>query len=448
MKKLIAVFLTVSLLLLTLPTVSAAAGASLSGPDQVRAGDTITLTFSISGENIYGISGTVSYDASLVSLKSYAPSVKSGWEGEFNGDKFVFYDDNLSSPINGSATVFKATFLVRDLPEGTELSISVQGVKLSDADFKDTNVGTKTYKTTILPPLSGNCDLASMTVSNATVTPAFSPDVISYSASVPFTTDSLELEAAAAHAGATISLKNTSLTPGATTTVKIVVKAENGTEKTYSIRVKRAQDPNYVPSADATLQELAVEGFLLSPAFSPEETQYYVWLPYEAENLAISAKTTDKKAAVLIGGAEGLAAGQRLDIPVTVTAEDGTVRVYTITAVRAPAHQDTEAYLAGRAPEGAGEPEVDPTEPVTEPTEPSVPTTEPAKPTLNPELIFDMRWPAIILSGACLASIVLGLLLGILLSPKQPASPKPAQKPKEPEEEPEEDMPEFDIPED
>jgi hypothetical protein len=62
--------------------------------------------------------------------------------------------------------------------------------------------------------------------------------------------------------------------------------------------------------------------------------------------VTLSAQAEDGKAAVEVGSAQ-LLPGAGTDIPVTVTAENGTVKVYTVTAVRAPEHGKTEEYLSG-----------------------------------------------------------------------------------------------------
>ena len=424
MKKILVFTLVCVLLFAMVPVVSAAGNVSFKGPSTVRAGDTITLTFSAGGDDIYGGQGTVTFDESQLSLNKYAAASLGGsWKVEITGNSFVFYDDSLSTPLGSTKAIFKVSFTVKELEPGTEISVSATGLKLSDASFSDSSFGTKTYTATVLPPLSDNCTLASLTVGNADISPAFSPEVTSYSASVPFTTSKLEVEAAAEHPGASVAIKNTSLTAGATTNVTVTVTAENGTKKTYSIRVKRAQDPNYVPSSNAGLSELTVEGLPLSPAFSPDVKQYYVWLPYETEVLVLAAKGADAKASVTIGNAEGLQPG-RTDIPVTVTAEDGTVQVYTVTAVRAPSLADTEDYLAGNL--ATPEPETEPTQPETQPaeqpTQPEEPTTEapqPAPQGLN----------IVILAGACAACLLLGLLLGGLIFRRRPEYQLPDDDP-------------------
>ena len=46
-------------------TASAASSASMSGPGTVRAGDTITVTFSVSGSGLLGLEGVISYDLGI-----------------------------------------------------------------------------------------------------------------------------------------------------------------------------------------------------------------------------------------------------------------------------------------------------------------------------------------------------------------------------------------------
>lgn len=399
-KKFFAYALIVFLLATQVPTVWAAGSASVKGPGTVRAGDTITVSFSAGG-GIYGGSGTVSFDSSQLTLKKYSGSLSGSWKVEFNGNKFVFYDNDMSSPISGSKTIFKASFTVnKNLEPGTKISVSVGSIKVTDGS-KDTGLGTKTYSATIAPPLSGNCKLASLTVSNANISPAFSTGTTSYTASVPFTTSSLKVSAKAEDPDAKVTIKNTKLTAGATTTVSITVKAPNGATKTYTIKVKRAQDPNYVPSSNAKLKQLSVKDFMLSPAFSQDVQQYYVWLPYEVDQISLEAAAEDKKAEVKIGKAENLEAGKATDIPVTVTAEDEkTLITYTVTAIRAPAPFDMAALLNPQA-----------TEPTEEPTEESTAPTEPAY-TAPIDIRTDTMMIIYLIGGGILC-LAMGIALGI-----------------------------------
>lgn len=408
MRKVFSVLLVIAVLLSAAATVSAAGGASWSGPSVVRAGDTITLTF-YAGGGIYGGSGSVSYDPSILTLEGYTQLIGGDWVLEWGGNNFLFYDNSLSNPISGSSAIFKATFTVNaSAPVGASVSVSATGVTLSDGD-QDMVIGTVSYNAAIAEPLSGNCDLSSLTVGGVSIYPAFSPTVTYYSAAVPYAVSAVSVEAAAAHSGATVSVCNPQLTANATTMVEITVTAENGARKTYSISIFREQDPNYVPSSNANLESLTVAGFPLSPVFQKDVTQYYIWLPYETEQITLSAATEDSKASYTVGQWEQLSAGERTDIPVTVMAEDGTLKVYTVTVIRAPSHEQVEDYLSGTPTE------TEPTEPAeTDPPEttaPQPPETQPEPPVDTPE---NPRIPAFLLPGGI--GFLLGAGIGALIA--------------------------------
>lgn len=423
MKRSLCLLLVVVMLVGLAPAVMAAGSAYMSGPDVVRAGDTIKVSFAAGG-GIYGGSGTLSYDSSILTLQGCSAAIGGSWAVEFNGNKFVFYDNSMSSPINNSV-IFTATFLVSaSVAEGTKISVSASGVTLSDGD-KDMPMGTVTYSTTIAKPLSTDCSLAAMTVSNAKISPAFSPDVLNYSASVPFTTSSLKVDAKAAHSGAKVKVENTALAAGNTTSVKVTVTAESGATKTYVIRVTRAQDPNYVPSDNADLKTLSVDGYTLSPVFAPEQTQYYVWLPYEAESVTVKATVADKKAKLEIGKLSELIPGQGNDVLVTVTAENGDKQVYTVTVVRAPAHDKVKDFLMGTPePTQPTVPETEPTEeptvePTTEPTvaPTTVPATQPATDPTEPMTGTQTLGPVLtlpLLLAIAAGCILVGIAVGVI----------------------------------
>lgn len=339
MKKIICILITVLVCfsVFALTASAASAGATLTGPGTVRAGDTITLSFNLSGSGIYGASGILSYDSSQVTLTGTKQKIASPWVVEFNGNNFVAYDNNLSSPVNSNKTLFTATFKVKSVATGTNIKISYTGVTASDGS-NDKNIGTVTYSKTVAAPLSSDNNLASLDVSNATISPAFSTATTSYTASVPFDVSKLNVTATAKDTKAKVSVNSPNLTPGGTTKVTVTVTAENGAKKAYTISVKRAADPNYVASSDNKLSDISVDGFLLSPVFNSDTTQYVVWLPYETESVSVSGTAADNKASVEVLGGDKLAAGQDNTVKVICTAENGDKKTYTVIVKRAAAH--------------------------------------------------------------------------------------------------------------
>ena len=367
MKRLIslaaAILLCVTLFAVTASAVSA--NATLTGPGTVRAGDTITLTLNLNGSGLYSASGALSYNSSQLTLVSTAQKIGNGWAVEFNGNNFVAIDNNLANPIKSNTALFTVTFKVNSsVAVGTKITVSYTDVTATDGKA-DANVGTVSYSATVAAPASKDNSLKSLSVSNATISPAFNTNTTSYTAEVPFDVSKLNVSAAANDGKAKVSINSPNLKPGGTTNVTVTVTAENGSTKTYTIAVKRAQDPNYVASSNNDLSGITVNGFLLSPVFSADNTSYVIWLPYETDSVSVSGTAADSKAEVAVEGGTGLIAGADNEIKVICTAEDGTQKVYTVIAKRAAAHDGS----------------TEPTDPPTEPTEPSTePDDEPTVP--------------------------------------------------------------------
>lgn len=331
MKKALAILTAAIAMLSFLPTAFAASG-SLSGPGTVRAGNTITITYYVSGTGITGADASVTYDTSKLTLTSAKKKIGGDWVVDFNNSagkvKFVGYSNGLASPINKSTAVIAMTFKVSSsLAVGTAIQVTASGV--ASAGTGDQSIGG-TYSKNIAAPLSSNNNLSALSVAGSSLDPAFSASKTSYTATIPFTAEKPTVTAKAADSGAKVKISVPDyFEPGESTQVKITCTAANGSAKDYMISVLREQDPNYIPSDDTTLSSLTVEGFLLSPAFDPAQFKYAVWLPYETTTLSFTATATFKRAKAEFVVPAELAVGEN-NIPITVTAENGDVTEYLL----------------------------------------------------------------------------------------------------------------------
>lgn len=82
-------------------------------------------------------------------------------------------------------------------------------------------------------------------------------------------------------------------------------------------------------ASDKALKTLEVTPEGLDPEFDPETTSYTLNVGADVEKLEIKAAPNDEKATVEITGNESLVAGDNA-VKITVTAQDGTTRIYTI----------------------------------------------------------------------------------------------------------------------
>lgn len=92
-------------------------------------------------------------------------------------------------------------------------------------------------------------------------------------------------------------------------------------------------EPDYTPSESANnaLSGLTVSAGTLTPAFDPAVTEYALSLPQGTEKITVTATPSDSKATVQGDGEVTLQPGEN-KLAVTVTAENGDTKTYTITA--------------------------------------------------------------------------------------------------------------------
>ncbi|MBQ7288523.1 MAG: cadherin-like beta sandwich domain-containing protein [Clostridia bacterium] len=356
MKKTVTLFVAVILILsfvIAVPLPASAAGASISfSKSTLRSGDSFTVTLNVALNNAITVDGTFSHSSNLV-LNSISGSV-----GTLDVQGKTIFVDLGNTGVSGSKAVVTANFTVSGSAQvGETLSVSFSGSYSNlSGDTTISGAGSKT----VAAPLSTNCNLKSLTVSNATLSPAFSTGTTSYSAgTVEYSVSKLNINAVAEDAKAKVSISGNSLAVG-DNTVRVVVKAENGATKTYTIKVTRKQDPNYVPSSNTALSGISVDGFLISPPFQNGVERYVVWLPYETTAITARATAADAKASVSVSGGQDLVAGSDNTVTITCTAEDGSQKSYYVIAKRAA--QDGSEIKSEEVPEDAATEKVDNTD--------------------------------------------------------------------------------------
>ena len=348
-------FLAALLLWCLLPVTAEAAGASFSGSGSVRAGDSVTVTFSVSGSNIQGITAVLHYDSSALTLTGTRQLIGDSWSVDMSGGNLLAYDQSLNNPISGSSTVLAVTFRVKSgVAAGTKVSATITDIVTSDGN-SDQSLNDASWSASVASPPSGNANLSGLSCGSYALSPSFSAGTTEYSVTVPYDVSRLPLDYSAADGGANVSVSGNQLSVGVNTVV-LTVTAANGATRRYTISVTRQPDPTATLSSDADLADLTPSEGKLTPAFAPNITEYAVYVPYETTKLSLSATAKDSKALGVTQPDAALKQGDNV-LTVTCTAEDGTTRDYTVHVVRMPG-------FAGTLPQ-IGEPE--PEAPVPEP---------------------------------------------------------------------------------
>ncbi|SDX46666.1 cadherin-like beta sandwich domain-containing protein [Paenibacillus sp. CF384] len=182
--------------------------------------------------------------------------------------------------------------------------------------------------------ISKNANLSDLKVDGVTVA-GFSADTLSYSLQVPNDKTSIAVTTTA-DPYATVAVNGgTSLAVG-TNTATVMVTAENGSSKVYTLTITRAK------SSNTALSELKINGQSLI-ALVPGKLTYSVTVPNSTIVVYVSAKAASETAKVSVDPALSLVIGSN-QVNVQVTAEDGTKQTYTITITRA---KSSNANLIG-----------------------------------------------------------------------------------------------------
>ena len=107
------------------------------------------------------------------------------------------------------------------------------------------------------------------------------------------------------------------------------ITSADGTNSNVSLSKRVTVTEVRPKSTDATLSSLSVEGYELSPAFSKDTLEYSVTVPSTVDKINISAKKNESHASVEGTGEFEVSEGSNV-FPVTVTAENGSKKTYTI----------------------------------------------------------------------------------------------------------------------
>ena len=199
-------------------------------------------------------------------------------------------------------------------------------LKTDAATFDEEEIiKTLTVKITVAAPKSSDANLASITIDNKSITD-FNKNTTTYTLS---NTDSstITIDAKTVDSKAKISGAGTKKLSYGLNKFDIVVTAENGTKKTYTIKITR----NDLRSKNNSLETLTINNKVIK--LNENTTSYELKVDNKTENLDIKAKAKDSKASIKINKPETLSVGENI-VTITVTAENGTAKSYKIKVIK------------------------------------------------------------------------------------------------------------------
>lgn len=148
-----------------------------------------------------------------------------------------------------------------------EISLT-NGEGSTDIIVSALNGDTKTYTLDFVTQKSSDATLASITLDvDGDLSPAFDAETTEYSVVVPVGITTVNISATAVHSVATVSVDPVDVSSGSGTAT-IVVKAEDGTEKTYTVSITIAEPYDNaalrLPGIDGNNSNIDISGLALS----------------------------------------------------------------------------------------------------------------------------------------------------------------------------------------
>ena len=246
-------------------SVNATSGSiRITGTSSAVVGNTVSITVTLSSSTPIG-----SWDMDLNYDRSYLELISTDSEG--GGVSMV----NSSS----GTTSKKYTFRFRALKSGsTSLSMSsYSAYDYENMTAMDLSAGTKTVRIMTQAELeasySKDNNLKSLSVEGFEITPEFSKDVTEYSVVVPENTTEITINAEENDKSASVTGIGTQTVTQGTNTFQIVVRAENGSEKTYTLTVEvKDANPINVTIGDENLTVVKIKEYLPVPNAYQETT--------------------------------------------------------------------------------------------------------------------------------------------------------------------------------
>ena len=303
------------------------ANVSLNGTSEIAVGKNIEIIVNVNNiqgaKAIQSFGGSLSFDSEYLQYVSYTKL--SGFSSGVyspSSKKLSLYSGDVSEWLTGSSNNI-VKFVFKTLkPGNTTIKFNNPEVGAIDSNDKSTILKT------ITPPPSSNANLSSLSVSNGSIN--FNKDTTNYSVKVGSDVTSINVSASAEDSGAKVSGTGSKSLNYGDNKINVVVTAPSGDKKTYTITVTREDNR----SKNNNLSSIKLSTGTLSPSFSSGRTTYNVSVPFEVSSINVTATAEDNKAKVSVSGGSSLKAGKVTNVTIKVTAENGSVKTYTVKVIR------------------------------------------------------------------------------------------------------------------
>lgn len=249
---------------------------------------------------------------------------------------------SLSPAFDASKTTYSVT------TDKSSINISATAAdglsNVSGAGVKTLNYGNNTFKIIVTAESGATTTytinvnrpdnrstvntLKTLTLSNGSIN--FSSDKTSYNVKVDSKVSSVKITSSLTDSKSRYTQGSASFTKNLSyglNTVYITVQAENGSSKTYTLKITREDDR----SSDTSIKSIDVSSGSITVESGKDE--YELKVPFDTEDFDIRAVLNDNKSKVEINGNKKLEVGENV-FEIIVTAENGSKKSYFLKVFR------------------------------------------------------------------------------------------------------------------
>ena len=356
-KKILFAFIMTAILMICLKVseVNAASYSITASQSTVTVGTTVTLTASVNaGSWNLKITGngisqpllgetTTTSNTSASASASFTPTEPGTYTFYLTGDVTDYETEVTETGISKSVTI-----TVNPVPEqepDEEQPSESENQNQNDNVPNESNVPTETPSTpTPTVTKSSNNYLSGITIGTGTLSPEFYRETFEYTVEFDDTVNlydlkEIEISATAEDDRATVKGAGTIQLNDGENNITLTVTAENGTARTYTIKVVK---PMPVEQSALRLQTLVLNGIntngeyqTINIEFDPETFDYDITVPNEITAISINPTTENEDIIIEATGGESLNEGDNRIIIILTSPSDETIKTtYTINVER------------------------------------------------------------------------------------------------------------------
>lgn len=333
MKKVISRIILTIIMFILIMQVKSMAAVVVSTDKQVES-DSGNVTISITSKQTLG-----AYTLKLTDTAGLTLVSASGGEGQVSSDNKTITGSSASGTTNLGSFTFKVPSVTEDKKYNIKFSITGMETPNLESVDDETNTAVLTVKAKVQTPTTPTTPEKPEKPQTPT-TPTVTEPKFTDANKTMYTTKDCYLRASWSTSSTATSIKKgTELKVTGTSTEKVndyvwYRVSYNGQTKYIANYLLTNTKPEEEKKSDnAYLKSLTIEGQELTPVFNKETTSYTMQIESDITELNIKAEAEDEKASVSIQGNKDLKDGEN-KVTVSVSAEDGTIKIYEITVTK------------------------------------------------------------------------------------------------------------------